>query len=488
MAEDAKIDGGLRDWLGAIDAKNELVRVNGVDPNLEIGEIVSAVARERNRPALLFENIKGDASGSRILANALESVTRLGHTLGLTVGPSAGIMEIVQAWRRKATELQWQEPIKVDGSPVLDNVMEGRNIDLSYFPTPKWHPRDGGRYLGTGCAVVTRDRESGQVNLGTYRVMVVDDSTVTVMMESSRDGSRHLASWFRHREASPVAVVLGAELAAYIAASLKIPPECPDEYWFAGAINGRPMATVRGPWSGLPLPASAELVLEGECIEGDELPEGPFGEWTGYYGRPQAPTQAIRLKRVLFRDHAIILGRPPIRPPSSQALIRNIFRSALAWNQLEKAGVSNIRGVWFHEAGGDGLLRIVSLTPQHAGHSVQAAQVLLHCSTGLGNAKYVIVVDDDVDPTNLEQVMWAVVTRSDPSSALTLVAGLPTSPLDPSNAEGQSTMTRVIIDACRPIRSRAAYPAVLELPGAKSIAALKEKWPELQRCIDSARE
>jgi 4-hydroxy-3-polyprenylbenzoate decarboxylase len=119
---------------------------------------------------------------------------------------------------------------------------------------------------------------------------------------------------------------------------------------------------------------------------------------------------------------------------------------------------------------------------------VQAAQVLLHCSTGLGNAKYVIVVDDDVDPTDLDQVMWAVVTRSDPSTALTLVAGLPTSPLDPSNAEGQSTMTRLIIDACRPIRSRAAYPAVLETPGTKVIAALKEKWPELQRCMDSGRE
>ena len=99
MAEGSKIDEGLRGWLSAIDAQKELVRINGVDPNLEIGEIVSAVARERDRPALLFENIKGDASGSRILTNALESVTRLGHALGLSVGLGTGIMEIVQAWR-----------------------------------------------------------------------------------------------------------------------------------------------------------------------------------------------------------------------------------------------------------------------------------------------------------------------------------------------------------------------------------------------------
>ena len=114
--------------------------------------------------------------------------------------------------------------------------------------------------------------------------------------------------------------------------------------------------------------------------------------------------------------------------------------------------------------------------------------MLLHCSTGLGNGKYVIVVDDDVDPIDLAQVMWAVVTRSDPSTSLTIVAGLPTSPLDPSNAEDQSTMTRLIIDACRPIRMRAGYPAVLEIPDAKMISALKNKWPELQRCIGTGRE
>jgi 4-hydroxy-3-polyprenylbenzoate decarboxylase len=269
------------------------------------------------------------------------------------------------------------------------------------------------------------------------------------------------------------------DLPIFIASSLRIPTDCPNEYWFAGAIKDAPIPLVKGPHTGLPLPATAELVLEGECVEGDTALEGPFGEWPGYYVSEQAPAQAVRVQSVLHRNAPIILGRPPLRPPSSQALIRNVFRSAVSWNEIERAGVTGIRGVWYHEAGGDGFLRVLALTPQYEGHSLQAANLLLHTNNGLMNGKYAIVVDEDVDPTDLDEVMWAVSTRTDPATALTLVHGLATVPLDPANRPGQTTMTRLIIDACRPFARRANYPEALDATSPESLAALQRKWPQL---------
>jgi UbiD family decarboxylase len=470
---------GLREWIQAVEARGELTRIAGADPASEIGPIVSSVARERNRPALLFERIKGDTTNTRILSNAMGSIWQLAFTLGLECGPTAHPLDLVQAWRQRVGHLRWAEPVRVETAPLFENVLTDSAIAVTAFPTPSWHDRDGGRYIGTGSAVITRDHDTGQVNVGTYRVMVVDDTTVTVWMEAIRDGTRHLQSWFRQGKSCPIAVVVGMDLPMFIAASLRIPPDCPDEYWFAGAIKDEPVALVEGPYTGLPLPATAELVLEGECVEGDLAMEGPFGEWPGYYVSRRAPSQAIRVKTVLYRHEPIILGRPPIRPPSSQALIRNVFRSAVSWNEMERAGLSGLRGVWYHEAGGDGFLRVLSIRQEYEGHGIQAAQLLLHTRNGLQNGKYVIVVDDDVDPTDLGEVMWAVTTRTDPASALHLVNGLATISLDPANRPGQTTMARLIVDACRPFSRRADSPETLDVPSREAIAALQAKWPQL---------
>jgi UbiD family decarboxylase len=470
----------LRDWIEAIEARGELIRIPGASPSEEIGAIVSAVARERNRPSLLFEQIAGDRTGTRILANLMGSMSQLAYTLGLEGGSAAHLLDIVEGWRRRVGHLQWTAPVEVETAPLFENVKTGAEVAVTQFPTPLWHARDGGRYIGTGSAVITRDHDSGEVNVGTYRVMVVDDSTVTVWIESIRDGIRHLNSWFRQGKPCPIAIVAGVDLPVFIAASLRIPTDCPNEYWFAGAIKDAAIPIVKGPTTGLPLPATAELVLEGECTQGDTALEGPFGEWPGYYVSKQAPAQAVRVKAVLHRHQPILLGRPPIRPPSSQALIRNIFRAAVSWNEIERAGVGGIRGVWYHEAGGDGFLRVLSLSPQYEGHSLQAANLLMSTNNGLMNGKYAIVVDDDVDPTDLNEVMWAVATRTDPSRNMHLLHGLATIPLDPANEPGQRTMPRLIVDACRPFGRRNEFAETLDVPDRETIAALLAKWPQLQ--------
>ncbi len=471
----------LRDWLAAVEARGDLVRLPGADPTHEIGAIIASVARERNRPALLFEALPGDRTGMRILGNLMGSTGQLVYTLGLDCPPDAHLLDVVDAWRQRIGHLRWVAPVEVETAPLFENVRTGAEVALTAFPVPKWHPRDGGRYLGTGCAVITRDHDTGEVNVGTYRVMIVDDATVTVWMEPIRDGIRHLRSWFRAGKPCPIAIVAGVDLPVFIAASLRIPPDCPNEYWFAGAIKDAPIPVVKGPVTGLPLPATAEFVLEGECREGDTAPEGPFGEWPGYYVSRRADCQAMRVQAVFHRHEPILLGRPPIRPPSSQALVRNVFRSALSWNEIERAGVRGIRGVWYHEAGGDGFLRVLALRQEYEGHALQAAHLLMTTNNGLMNGKYAIVVDEDVDPTDLGEVMWAVTTRTDPATSLTLVQGLATVPLDPGNRPGQRTMPRLIIDACRPFARRAEFPETLDVPSRETVAALQAKWPQLPR-------
>ena len=154
-------------------------------------------------------------------------------------------------------------------------------------------------------------------------------------------------------------------------------------------------------------PASAEIVLEGECVPGPEKIEGPFGEWTGYYGSSSRPEPIVKIHQVTHRDDPILLGytrkwRAPLK-------------AALVWDDLEAAGVPDVRGVWYHEAAGAAyLFLVVAIKQRYPGHARQAGLIATECHAAAYLGRYTIVVDDDIDPTNLNEVLWALCTRSDP--------------------------------------------------------------------------
>jgi 4-hydroxy-3-polyprenylbenzoate decarboxylase len=207
------------------------------------------------------------------------------------------------------------------------------------------------------------------------------------------------------------------------------------------------------------------MVLEGYVMPNERKLEGPFGEWTGYYGSDIREEPVMHVKAVYHRHDPIIVGCPQQRPPEEQARYRAVTRSALIRKYVQAAGVPDVSAVWAHEVGGSRLLLGVSIKQRYAGHSKQAGHVAAMCHAGAYAGKYVVVVDDDIDVSNLEELMWALLTRSDPATSIDIITNTWSTPLDPrippeDRAKGNNVNSRAIIDACRPFYWRDKFAKV----------------------------
>lgn len=249
------------------------------------------------------------------------------------------------------------------------------------------------------------------------------------------------------------------------------------EYDWAGGMRGKAIEVIRGEFTGLPIPAYAEIAIEGEVLPDKTAPEGPFGEWTGYYGSSVRGENLFQVKAIYHRNDPIILGNPPGRPPHAVGTAAICFaRAGQIKAELEKAGVPDVAGVWSHEVGGHRLLTVVSIRQRYAGHARQAALTASFCHGGAYLGRYVIVVDDDIDVADLNDVMWAVCTRSDPASSIEILRHCWSGPLDPAIRKEQKGLnSRAIIDACRPYEWRGEFPDVVDVEENLK-REVKEKW------------
>ena len=182
----------------------------------------------------------------------------------------------------------------------------------------------------------------------------------------------------------------------------------------AASAAPAPVQVVCGVTTGLPVPFDAELVLEGAIPLDARQAEGPFGEWTGYYASGQGQQPVVRVSSVLHRHDPINLGVLPGKPPNDNTYYRNYLGSALLWAQLESAGITGIQGVWMQESGGGRMMITISIKQEYPGHSKQTGLVAASCRAGSYLNHLAVVVDEDIDPTNLDEVMWALVSRVDP--------------------------------------------------------------------------
>lgn len=437
--------------------------------------------RQKRGPALLFDEIKDYPKGYRVLTCMLSGPRRLSYVLGFQ--PTSDHNELVSQLEGKP--YQWEEqsrnfpPNVKDDSEVLTNTYKEDEIDLFKFPAPLWHEGDGGRYIGTGGAVITRDPDLGVVNLGTYRMMISDHKTLAVFIEDINHGSIQMRKYHSEGKPCPVAVSFGHDPLIYIAASLPIPYDI-SEYNYVGAIRQKPVEVFEGKITGLPIPVSSEIAAEDFIYPGDLVEEGPFGEFTGYYAGDRAPRPAIRLKALYHRDNPIILGSLPGKPPFDHSYWRTVFESAAIKDRLRKAGVPDVVKVWRHEAGCSQFWTVVSIRQRYIGHARQAGFIAAQCVEGASMGRYVIVVDDDVDPTDLQEVIWALSTRSDPATSIDIIRRAPNSPLDPLIRKPAKyySSSRAVIDACKP------FEWINEFPKAVVVSQqLKEKvtskWPDI---------
>jgi 4-hydroxy-3-polyprenylbenzoate decarboxylase len=463
----------LREWLARAEEIGELRHVRGAPLDPDVGQIAEMLAHTDESPAVLLDEFAGFPKGYRILLNANGARRRLALTLGLPIDISGhDLMERFQEMVDTATPL----PMKyVETGPVMENIFEGDAVDVCKFPVPKWHELDGGRHIGTGSSDITRDPDTGWVNLGTYRVMVHDRNHVGFYISPGKHGRMHRDKYFERNEPCPVAVVLGGDPLLFIASTLEIPYGV-NEYEWTGALRGRPYEVIKGKYTGLPIPAHAEIVLEGFSYPGVTRDEGPFGEWTGYYASASRAEPVIEVKAIYHRNAPILLGCPPNKPPYEAHRYRVYLRSALLKRELEAAGVPDVTAVWCHGVGGCRLLNVVAIKQRYPGHSRQAGHIAAMCRTGAYLGRLVIVVDDDIDVTDLGEVMWAVVTRADPETSLDIIHRAWSGPLDPAIAPDKKGFnSRLIIDACRPWEWRDKFPPPIG-PRPEVKRATRDKW------------
>lgn len=472
----------LRDWVAGVEGFGELRRLHGAHWDKEIGAISSLYERHPGSAALLFDQIPGYPSSSRVLTNTLISNRRIAYTLGTDVETPA--MGLVQHWRRLMKNLGALTPKQVDTGPVDQNRRQGETVDLLAIPSPRFHEHDGGRYLGTGCLVIMEDPETGWVNLGTYRVMVQDDRRVGLYISPGKHGrlirQRH---WDLGRPC-PVAVSLGQDPLLTALGGIEVPYGT-SEYDVGSWVRGRPTEVIVSDLTGLPIPATAEIVVEGWLHPNDEQDEGPFGEWTGYYAGGRRPAPVITVERVRYRDDPILLGVLTGRPPTDDTYYRGVLRSATIWEQLEASGIPGVTGVWVHEASGGRLWVSVSVKQMYAGHSRQVGMVASQCHAGAYANRFVVVVDDDIDVTNSNDVIWAMCTRLDAARDVSTLTDAWSSALDPMAypPEAPTYNSRLVIDASKPWHRLATFPATVE-PSPEYSREIIDKWggelPELK--------
>ncbi len=470
----------LRNFLTQLESLKELKTINGADWNLEIGTITE-LSDELNGPALLFDRIKGYPAGYRVVSNLLSQPRRLGIALGFP--PDAPNVELVRLCKEKFKHLTIVPPVYVDKGPLLENIQRDADVDLLKFPTPLWHQLDGGRYPGTGDLVINKHPKENWVNVGTYRVQLHDRTTLGLYISPGHHGRLIREAWWAEGKSCPVAIAFGSHPLVWMPSFLASPWGV-EEYGVAGGLLGEPLQLIRGEYTGLPLPAHAEIVIEGDCpppqVESRE--EGPFGEWPGYYGSGARKESIVRVKRVYYRNSPIMVGAPSLTPPGSISATY-VMRAANVWNEMEKLGIPGIKGCWNMRAGGSRLISVISIEQKYAGHAKQVGMAAMSGAEGAYHGRWVIVVDDDIDPTKDEEVMWAVATRCDPATAVEIIHGCWSTPLDPTippekRAKGDFTNSRAILLAVRPWYWRKEFPK--EIRSSREYRAeVLQKWPEV---------
>jgi len=274
----------------------------------------------------------------------------------------------------------------------------------------------------------------------------------------------------------PIAISLGHAPAIFLAGAVEAPYGV-SEYKIAGQINGGPIPVLPGQYTKILVPATSEMVIEGEIpppqLESHD--EGPFGEATGYYSGMSPNEPVIRVKSIMHRNDPIIQGAPPMIPTGGRHHTPFMYRCTHIWNDLEKCNIPDIRGIYQHAYG----FLVISLKQRYAGHAKQAG-LIASGSRSSERFRFIITVDEDIDPYNIEDVLWAVAMRCEPERDLDVIKETWAGSIDPLvpqvERRRENLVTgRVIINACRPIYRRGEFPP-LATASLEAKAAVMKKW------------
>jgi UbiD family decarboxylase len=450
----------LREWLALIDASGRLLRIDQpVDPEEELAAITFMATRRENAPALLFE-VLGGCSGARVLANMLGS-SKERYALAVGLNPDLSIAEMIAATRGIMNRRIAPVRVPREKAPVNEIILREKEIDLTAYPAPKFWPGDGGRYIGSGDITLTAHPDTGRINVGVYRQMLHGPRRVGLYCSPGKHGLLDREAWWARGEPCEVVAAYGVDPVLFMLGAQAFGAN-ESEFDIAGGIMGHAVELTDAEHVRLPIPANAELVIEGVLHPGDLEPEGPLGEFTGYYGRERSPQPVIEVKALHSRRSPILTAALMAKYPSCEiGTYYAIMRSARILDDLERIGVSGVLAAYAHPAAASGWgVVVVAMQQQYAGHAAQVLALTAQCPAAAYYTKWIIAVDEDVDPTDINEVMWALSTRCHPAEDIDVLRNTWSTALDPSqySPEDRPYGSKALINACKPHRYIKQFP------------------------------
>lgn len=440
----------LREFINKCETAGQLSRIKKeVDWDLELSHI-SKINEENNGAALLFENVKGYKNS--VLTGAFSTKETLAVALGMSIGTS--MCDMSRQWMQLAIK-KLIPPVEVKDGPILENILEGDQVNLFDFPVPQMYPQDGGRFIGTAYTLITRDPESGWVNLGTYRMQILDNKSTGIQIIKGKHADFMMKKYHKMGKKMPALAVIGGDPLGFLTGSTLVSAET-SEYDVMGALRGEPVEIIISEKNGLPFMANAEIVLEGEVETDPEKwrQEGPFGEYTGYYSGKKSeewPKPWLDVQRVYHRNDYILWSTTVGKPITDTHMIQSLNRTATLWTDLETMRVPGIQSVYIPAESTGRFWAIVSVKQMYPGHPNHVADAVYGSTTGHYGMKGVIVVDDDIPADDWNKVMWAMSVRYDPKRDTQIINRGRSTPLDPALPfDARDVVSRIIIDACTP--------------------------------------
>lgn len=404
----------LRGYIDRLEEEGELVRIKKeVDWNLELSAIIRR-SYDLRAPSPFFENIKGYPKGHRILGAPIglsrqpdRSLARLAISLGFSPDSTYNDIVLGSAEKRKKRI----KPTIVHAGPCKENIFIGDEVNLFDLPVPYFHQGDGGRYIGTWHIIATKDPDSCWVNWGMYRLMVIDNRTMGCLLRPDQHiGIHYYQKHEARNKAMEFAVAIGAEPVSSLIGALRVPAGV-DEVDVAGGIREAPVELIKCETVDLHVPATSEIVIEGVVPPHERQSEGPFGEYTGYLAHESSPKPIFKVSALTYRNNPIQVHSCMGVPVDDSAVVTTVIRAADILDDLHQKSFP---------------VKMVYLPPEAVGHlaiistHVPFANFAKHLAFSVWGSPcgrtvwYLIILDEDIDPTNRDEVLWAFTTRCHP--------------------------------------------------------------------------
>jgi len=498
----------FRDFITALDRAGELKRISQpIATELEITEVADREMKSPNGgKALLFEQptINGRPSAFPVAINTLGSHKRMAMSMGaesvdevaaelgalMKAKPPTGFKEaikllslaldlrhakpkIVSDGACKEVIHKYEAPAAAQSWPTVGDWRKGTSSTpptLADLPILKCWPLDGGRFITLPC-VVTKDPDTGERNVGMYRIQIYDDRTTGMHWQLQKVGARHGRRYYESGKRMPVSIFVGGDPMFPFAATAPLPDGL-DEFLLAGYLRKKSVELVKGETNDLEVPANSDFVIEGYVDPTEPLrEEGPFGDHTGYYTLPE-PYPVFHVTAVTHRKDAIypatIVGIPPMEDFYIGGASVKLFLPIFKMNFPEIVDIALPAEGVFHN------LVFVSIKKTYP----MQAYKIMHGLWGMGQmmfSKYIVVVDDDVDVHNTSDVLFRLCANTDPQRDSIFTKG-PSDVLDHATSE-MAMGSKLGIDATKKLAGegfKRTWPPIIQMDEAvkTKIAAL----------------